>query len=451
MARDRKKVVWFEGMTLDPHHFQQWDRHQHGVLSARFRAVAPYGWGVSHVAFDEERLANGELALRACSGVMPDGLVFDVPESSPLPDARNLHELVPATAERVGVQLAVPSTRQGGRNVRLQGGTNQQETRFTAESLSVSDENTGANERPVEVARTNVQLRLTSEPQQGYSTMPIAAIVRMGGGFALDNAFVPPALHLSASDRLMDLTRRVIELLVAKSSQLSDRQRNAASQRELSPSDIKAIQLLGTVNTYTPLLNNQFNGGTQHPERLFETLLGLAGQLSAYVESASVRPRDFPSYEHTDATACFGQIEAVLLEMLGEATPSTNYERLTFERLRENLLTTSVRTELLDEAQLFLVTRSDAHSEEQLTESLPNMLRIASPNTIDAVLQSYTKALAVKATRRLPTGMPIDNQATYFRLEKRGPFWESICDENGIAIFLPSEFSKIEMNLIAAT
>jgi type VI secretion system protein ImpJ len=121
------------------------------------------------------------------------------------------------------------------------------------------------------------------------------------------------------------------------------------------------------------------------------------------------------------------------------------------ERPRENLLTTSVRPELLDEAQLFLVTRSDTHSEKQLTESLPNMLRIASPNTMDAVLQSYTKALAVKATRRLPTGMPVDNQATYFRLEKRGPFWESICDENGIAIFLPSEFTSVEMNLIAAT
>ena len=438
-------------MTLDPHHFQQWDRHQQGVLNDRVRAVAPHGWGVSHVAFDEERLANGELALHACSGVMPDGLVFDVPENSPLPEARNVQELMPATEERIGVHLAIPATRQGGRNVQLQGGTNQRETRFVAESLNVSDENTGANERPVEVARTNIQLRLASESQQGYSTMPIAEIVRTAGGFALDDAFVPPSLHIGASDRLMSLARQVIELLVAKSGELTDRQRNAASQRELSPSDIKAIQLLGTVNTYIPLLNNQFDGGMHHPEQLFETLLALAGQLSAYVESASVRPRDYPSYEHAGATACFGRIETILLEMLGEATPSSNYERLSLERTRENLLTTSVRPELLEEAQLFLVTRSDTHSEEQLTESLPNMLRIASPNTIDAVLQSYTKALAVEATRRLPTGMPIDNQATYFRLEKRGPFWESICDESGIAIFLPSEFTSVEMNLIAAT
>lgn len=451
MVQDRKKVVWFEGMTLDPHHFQQWDRHQQGVLNARIRAVAPHAWGVTHIAFDEERLANGELALLECSGIMPDGLVFDVPESSSAPEARNVQEHMPATEERLGVHLAIPSARQSGRNVRLQGGSNQRETRFVAESMNVPDENTGANERPIEVARTNVQLRFASEPQQGYSTMPIAEVVRTAGGFALRDAFVPPSLRIGASDRLMALVRQVIELLVAKSSELTERQRTASAQRELSPADIKAMELLGAVNTYIPRLNNQFDGAVHHPERLFETLLGLAGQLSAYVENASVRPRDYPSYDHASATACFNRIEEILLEMLGEATPSSNYERLALERQRENLLTTSVRRELLENAQLFLAARSEHHSEEELTESLPNMLRIASPDTIDAVLQSYTKALAVTATRRLPTGMPVDNQATYFRLEKRGPFWESIQEEEALAVFLPSEFSRVEMNLMAAT
>jgi type VI secretion system protein ImpJ len=110
----------------------------------------------------------------------------------------------------------------------------------------------------------------------------------------------------------------------------------------------------------------------------------------------------------------------------------------------------SVSQELLEDAQLFLVTRSDQHSEEQLTNALPSMLRVASPDTIDAVLQSYTQALSVETTRRLPTGMPVDDRATYFRLEKRGPFWESILEEEGIAIFLPSDFRDIEIELMAA-
>jgi type VI secretion system protein ImpJ len=136
--------------------------------------------------------------------------------------------------------------------------------------------------------------------------------------------------------------------------------------------------------------------------------------------------------------------------MLGEATPSSNYERVPLKRRRESLLVASVQPKLLEEAQLFLATRSDNHSEEQLTNALPSMLRIASPDTIEKVLQSYTRALEVSATRRLPTGMPVDSQATYFRLEKRGPFWDSIVDEQALAIFLPSDFRDLDVGLMAA-
>jgi type VI secretion system protein ImpJ len=34
MARNRK-VLWYEGMTLDPHHFQHWDRYNQALLNFR--------------------------------------------------------------------------------------------------------------------------------------------------------------------------------------------------------------------------------------------------------------------------------------------------------------------------------------------------------------------------------------------------------------------------------
>jgi type VI secretion system protein ImpJ len=135
--------------------------------------------------------------------------------------------------------------------------------------------------------------------------------------------------------------------------------------------------------------------------------------------------------------------------MLGEATPSSDYQRVDLRRKRENVLVGEVEGTVLDEAQLFLATRSDRHSEQQLMNALPEMLRVASPNTIDDVLQSYTQALKVEATRRLPVNMPVDNQATYFRIDKRGPFWDAIRQEEGIAIFVPSDFQEVTVRLIA--
>lgn len=450
MARDRKKLVWFEGMTLDPHHFQQWDRYRQGVLQSRLQAIAPYGWGFSELDVDEERLTNGELALTSCTAVMPDGLVVDVPGSSPRPDVRNVQDHFPADEERLRAVVAIPAERQDGRNVQLQNDGDQRETRFIAESTTVRDENSGTNERPVEVARTNVQVRFAGEALQGYSTLPLAELRRTAGGFALSDQFLPPCLHLGASARLRELTRQTLELLVSKSDELSGRQEEIFSQRELSPSDIMAINLLGTVNSYIPPFRQFETDAHHHPKALFRTLTRLAGELSTYIEDAPVHPRDLPTYDHGAPGEGFNRIETILRQMIGAATPSSDYERIALERKRESLFVASVRSPLLDEAQIFLVTRSDQHSQEKLTNALPNMLRIASPDTIESVLQSYTQALGLTPARRLPTGMPVDDRATYFRLEKQGPFWDSILDEEGVAVFLPSDFRDLDVELVAS-
>jgi type VI secretion system protein ImpJ len=450
MTQDPRKVVWFEGMTLDPQHFQQWDRYQRSTLQARFRAVAPQGWGLSALDIDEERLSNGELALSRCTAVMPDGLLVDAPESSPLPEARNVQEHFPADAESIRVLLAIPTERQGSRNVQLQTAPEQRETRFIAEDIDVTDENSGTSPRPVKVATTNLQLHFADEARQGYSTLPLAEIERTTGGFSLREHFLPPCLLLSASGRLQDLARQTLELLVSKSDELSERRADAFSQRELSPSDVMALNLLGTVNSYIPRFKTLHAHDERHPKELFSAMTELAGELSTYIEDAPVHPRDLPTYQHEGSGEAFREVETILRQMIGAATPSSDYERIALQRDREDLYMASVSEGLLEDARLFLVAHSDRHSEEKLSNALPSMLRVASPDTIDAVLQSYTQALSIETTRRLPTGMPVDDRATYFQLEKRGPFWESILEEEGVAVFLPSDFRDTDLELMAA-
>ncbi|PQJ33916.1 type VI secretion system-associated protein [Salinibacter sp. 10B] len=450
MAQDRKRVVWFEGMTLDPHHFQQWDRHHQEVLNTRLQEIAPDGWGMSHCQIDRERLANGEFSLQEFSGIMPDGLVLDVPGTSPVPQSRSVQEHFPSTEERMRVLVAVPAHRTGGRNVQLRGNNGVRDPRYIAESSSIEDENSGENPRPVEVAHTNVQVRFESESQRGYSTMPIAEVERSGSGFALNRTFVPPCLSIAASEQLSEIARQMLELLVARSADLREYKEDAFAQRELAPSDILSLNLLGTLNAYIPEIRHYHLHNQTHPRRLFQTLATLAGKLCTYLDDAPVEPRGIPTYDHASPGRAFNKIEEILREMLGEATPSADYEHIDLQQARENVYTGSVKQAVIEKAQLFLVTRSEQHSESELTEAMPRMLRVASPDTIDDVLQSYTQALSVEATRRLPANMPVDNQATYFRLEKRGPFWDSIQTEGGIAIFVPSDFQDVDVRLIAA-
>lgn len=443
-------MVWFEGMTLDPHHLQQWDRYQQSAANARIHALAPYDWGFTHVDIDREALENGEFVLQRASGLMADGLFFNIPEADPRPAARSVQTYFPATEERLAVFLCLPSEKTSGSNVLLQTSSNGREMRYSAETIQVVDENTGADERSIEVARTNFQIRFGGEQLATYSALPIAEVRRSSTGtFILSENFVPPTLRTGASERLTALSRRLLELLVAKSTSLAERRRSVMAQRELSPADVAAMNLYTTANTYIPLLNHHFAAGASHPEALYQTLLGLAGQLSAHTTDARVAPRDFPVYKHDDLTSCFDRLDGIVRDLLGGVSPQANYVQIPLERERDNLYVARLSPELIQKAMLYLVVRSDKFKEDVLISELPRMLRIASPQTIDAVLRAYTRALVIEPTNRLPSGMPVDANANYFQLQKRGPFWEAIEESSALALFVPSEFGDINMNLIA--
>ena len=81
------KVVWSEGLFLQPHHFQQNDRYVESLVSGVARGVAPYAWGVSRLEIDQELLKLGKFAVKSCAGLTPDGAVFRAPEVEDHPPA----------------------------------------------------------------------------------------------------------------------------------------------------------------------------------------------------------------------------------------------------------------------------------------------------------------------------------------------------------------------------
>ena len=305
------KVVWQEGMTLDPHHFQQSDRHQAAMLNARVRSIAPFSWGFTHIEVDKDRLANGEFMLLSCGGVMPDGLPFEIAGSlGNVPETRNVakYEHFTPSKEALNVYMAIPSLRVDGANVRLQDSKRHSQTRFTAYTSSLSDENTGENERPVDVARMNFQLLLEGESMQGYTVLQIAQIVRTSdGGFTLAEQYVPTSLSIGASEYIMSLASRVLQNLVTHSGHISRRASGIFSQRETTPQDVLVFGRLGVINANIPVIKHYYEEPASHPESLFLALSSLAGQLYSYISNARTAPNEFPSLRSSKPELLFYQ------------------------------------------------------------------------------------------------------------------------------------------------
>jgi type VI secretion system protein ImpJ len=107
------RVVWSEGLFLQPQHFQQQDRYFERYVETRCRALHGYGWGFTELGIERDFLGIGKFGLRAAAGVCPDGTPFSMPEDDPLPTPLEIGSDV---RDQV-VYLAVPVRRAGEADV----------------------------------------------------------------------------------------------------------------------------------------------------------------------------------------------------------------------------------------------------------------------------------------------------------------------------------------------
>ena len=197
------------------------------------------------------------------------------------------------------------------------------DTRYLSTLVDLRDENTGGSEKPVQLATKNFRMLLGSESREGCTSIGIARVKRGSSGtLQLDPEFIPPLLGIGANEHLLNIARRLVEILTAKSNILagSRRQRNA-SLADFSSADIANFWLLYTVNSQLPVLRHYYESRRIHPEKLFRLLLGLAGALTTF--SLKIQPGDLPSYNHEELGGCFGALDEKLRELLETVVPSS--------------------------------------------------------------------------------------------------------------------------------
>jgi type VI secretion system protein ImpJ len=438
-------VIWSKGTFLTPQHLQIQDRFIEDTLGFMLGSLNFRPWGFSRLGINQEALAGGVLSINAASGLFPEGMPFDIPDADPAPPPKPLDQHFEADQTSLDVYLAIPHYRERGLNVSVsrQGA----DTRFLAEVAVVRDENTGVTEKPIQIAQKNFRLLVEGENRQGVSALRAARVIRTpAGSYQLDPHYVPPLLDISASDYLVAISRRLVEILSAKSTMLAGlrRQKNQ-SLADFTASDIANFWLLYTVNTHFPLFRHIFETAKGHPERLYGSMLSLAGALTTF--SLKVHPRDLPAYDHEELEACFTSLDEKLRFLLETVVPS-NFVSLPLKLVQPSIYATALSDDkYFKNTRMYLSIQAEMN-EGELIGKTPQLIKVCSATHIDHLVRNALPGLTLTHVARPPSSIPVKLNCQYFSLNQSGGAWEAILRSRNLAAYAPGDFPNPQMELV---
>lgn len=437
------KVLWTEGLFLQPHHFQQADRYNESLIAGLARRISPYMWGISQLEMDEEVLKIGQFAVKSCSGLMQDGTIFRVPSSEDHPPALK----VPDSVKDCIIFLTVPQRRQGAMEADLSG-AELSATRLRPAEVKITDV-TSASKKSVTigVGKLRLQFGLEIDDLTDRLCIPIAKIieVKSDNEIVLDRSFIPSCVDVRSGGALGEFLRELDGLLTHRIKALSGRM--AENNETNGTAEISDFLLLMCVNRMRPIIHHITEIENVHPEEVYRCLIALAGELATFMDKEKIAP-EFPSYSHDNLTNVFRPIIKTLRQYLSSVLEQTAISIPLDPRQYGISVGLIVDRKLLTSAGFVVAVQADIPA-EKIRRTFQNQAKIGPVEEIRQLVNSALPGIPLRPLPVAPRQVPYHAGVVYFELDSDSKYWDKMTTSGGIAVHVSGEFPGLKMELWA--
>lgn len=437
------KVLWTEGLFLQPQHFQQADRHTEALVAGLARQLVSYGWGLSELQIDTDVLKVGQFALRSCAGLTQDGTVFRVPETDDHPPALQ----VPSGIKDCVVMLTVPQRRQGAVEVDMTG-AELSAARLRPAEIEVTD-TMGQGRRPATLAvgRTRLQFALAVDDLSDRLAIPIARIVevRPDQEVVLDRSFIPTCLDLRAAPPLEGFLRELDGLLTHRMTALAGRLTQGAAAK--GAAEIQDFLLLMAINRILPVVRMTGGVDKAHPLGFYRDCVAMAGELSTFM-APEKHPPEFPPYQHQDLTATFLPVIRALRRYLSAVLEQTAVSIPLEARKYGISVGVIADRKLITTANFVLAVSADIPA-ENIRRHFAGQAKIGPVEEIRQLVNSALPGIALRPLPVAPRQIPYHAGVVYFEMAADSPYWGKMTTSGGIAVHVSGEYPGLKMELWA--
>lgn len=436
------KVVWSEGLFLQPQHFQQQDRYLERYIETRCEPLVPHSWGFTEIELERDLLSIGKFGVRRAAGVFPDGTPVRMPDDDPLPAPIDIES---QDRDQI-VYLAVPLRRVESLEVdRSADGTGL--VRHAVGEWEARDATSASADPAVlEVGMLRTQFLLARQVTQAYACIPVAHVVecRANKQVVLEERFIPTVLQTKAATRLATFLTELQGLFHQRGEALAGRV--AATDRGGS-AEIASFLLLQVVNRYEPVLAHLAESGLLHPEMLYRLCVAAAGELATFTTS-SKRPPALATYRHDRLRESFEPVMAALRSSLS-AVLEQGAIPIPVETKKFGIRVATVADPTLFSTAVFiLAARADLPAEE-LRRRFPAQLKIGTVENIHNLVNLSLPGLPMHAVPVAPRQIPYHAGFVYFELDQTNELWSQFKSSGGLAMHVSGDFPGLGLEFWA--
>ncbi|HJT51417.1 MAG TPA: type VI secretion system baseplate subunit TssK [Nitrosospira sp.] len=437
------KVIWSEGLFLQPQHFQQHDRYLERLVEGRTNPLLGYGWGFTNIELNQSVLALGKVQVTSARGIFPDGTPFDFPYEDTPPPALDIN---PDTKNE-RIVLALPMRRPGMEETGPADVPDRALARFSVAEQEVRDSNADSNNSAfLQVGQLRLRLMRQKEVTDAYTALGVIQVTerRADNLIVLKKDFIPPVLHTGSSPFLNSFISELHGLLQHRGEALAAR---VAQPGRGGVGEVADFLMLQTINRYQPLIAHFSTHLLLHPERLFSTCLSLAGDLATFA-SGNRRPPAYPVYQHDALADCFIPLISDLRRSLSIVLEQNAIPIELQDRKYGVRVAVIPDLELLRNAQFILAVSTQLPA-EVLRTRFPAQVKIGSVERIRDLVNLALPGIPINSLPVAPRQIPFHAGFSYFELEHGGEMWKQLERSGGLAMHIAGEFPGLELEFWA--
>jgi type VI secretion system protein ImpJ len=441
------RVVWSEGMHLGPHHFQTQSRYFEDTLWFLNSNLRAEPWGFLHFSIDAEAIRNGQAVLSFASGILPDGLIFDLPDCDAAPAPAHLNNLFSSTDSEIILYLAILARKDQGLDCNS---ADDAGARYGVMQRTFRDDSIGLGESQVSLARKNLMLVSQAQLSDGMISFPVARVLRDGaGGFVADPEFIPPCLRIGASESLVLTIHRLVLAIDEKiASTRGLRQGSGRFELGTSALDVANYWFLHALCSSLPALRHHLQDRRSHPEEVYRDLARLAGALSTFALEST--QDEIPAYRHLDLTGTFRELDALIRRYLEIVAPS-NSVTLQFRKAGNYIFAAEVKDErCLRRARWILGIRSPL-TDSVLLRQTPKLVKVCSAEGVAKLVQRALPGLELMHVPVPPAALHAQADMHYFSISLSGACWQHILQTKQVGVYLPGELGDATFDVTVIT